>query len=111
MTGPPVKVKTIAVTYRAPQRQSDSAPPHRLTTASQGRATSRAVLKHSTTQTTDRAPTWTLMFWRAGEREREGVKHRNIHHTDTLERKCKRERDRRGEGEEKGEEKIEVENG
>lgn len=61
--GPPVKMKTTAIIYSVPQTKRARAPPQRLTVASQGRQTSRMALRQRTTHTTDRAATWTSMFY------------------------------------------------
>ena len=63
VTGPPVKMKTMAVVYSVPHTKRARAPPQRLTVASQGRQTSRAALRQRTTHTTDRAPTWVVTSW------------------------------------------------
>ena len=62
VTQPPVKMKTMAVTYNDPQTKRARAPPQRLTVASQGRQTSRAELRQRTTHTTARAAAWRSMF-------------------------------------------------
>lgn len=62
VTGPPVKMKTMAMMYSVPQTKRARAPPQRLTVASQGRQTSRTALRHRTTHTNARAATWILRF-------------------------------------------------
>uniref|UniRef100_A0AAV2KIN0 Uncharacterized protein n=1 Tax=Knipowitschia caucasica TaxID=637954 RepID=A0AAV2KIN0_KNICA len=62
VTGPPVKMKTTAVTKSIPHTNRARAPLQRLTVANHGKHSSSSALRQSTIQRTARAPTCTAIL-------------------------------------------------